>query len=99
MQPWQIKVLELEGSLLESLGGFIHAHALCFLIAAIYLLLAVLAWVLSGGLRPKGGKSLPYVRSGIIILPGTPPPPPETFDPFPPPHHPVCDDYRGDYEE
>jgi hypothetical protein len=58
MQPWQIKALELEGSLLKSLDGFVHEHALYFLVGVIYLLLALLAWVLSGGLRRKGGKPL-----------------------------------------
>ena len=37
MQPWQIKALELESSALKHLDGFIHEHALCFLIGAIYL--------------------------------------------------------------
>ena len=87
MQPWQIKALELEASGLKHLDGFIHEHALGFFIGAIYLLLALLAWVLSGGLRCKGGKSALHVRPGLFIhLPGPPPPPPE-FDPFPPPHH------------
>ena len=40
MQPWQIKALELEASGLKHLDGFIHEHALGFLIGAIYLLLA-----------------------------------------------------------
>jgi hypothetical protein len=48
MQPWQIKALELEASGLKRLDGFIHEHALGFFIVAIYLLLALLAWVLSG---------------------------------------------------
>ena len=71
MQPWQMKALELEASGLKHLDGFIHEHALCFFIGAIYLLLALLAWVLSGALRRKGGKSTPDVRPAIFIhLPG-----------------------------
>jgi hypothetical protein len=98
MQSWQIKALELEVSALNHLDGFIHEHALYFLIGAIYLLLALLAWVLSGGLRRKGGKLMSCVRPAIVIrLPG--PLPPDTFDPFPPPHHPVYDDHRDDYAE
>ena len=62
MQPWQIKALELEVSVLKNLDGFIHEHALVFFIGAIYLLLALLAWVLSGALRRKGGKSTPHGR-------------------------------------
>ncbi len=83
MQPWQIKALELESSALKSLDGFVHEHALYFLVGAIYLLLALLAWVLSGALRRKGGKSTHHVRPAIIIrLPGSPPPPPDPFPPF-----------------
>jgi len=88
MQPWQIKALELEASGLKHLDGFIHEHALGFFIGAIYLLLALLVWVLSGALRRKGEKSAPHVQLGLFIhLPGPPPPDTDTFDPFPPPHH------------
>jgi len=98
MQPWQIKALELEASGLKHLDEFIHEHALGFFIGAIGLLLALLALVLSGALRRKGGNF--HVRPVVFIpLPGPPPPPPDTFDPFPPPHHPVYADHRDDYEE
>ena len=83
MQPWQIKALELESSALKSLDGFIHEHALYFLVGAIYLLLVLLAWVLSGALRRKGGKSTHHVRPAIIIHLPKSPPPPDRFDPFP----------------
>ena len=94
MQPWHIKALELEASGFKHLDGFIHEHALYFLVGAIYLLLALLAWVLSGALRRKGGKSTHHVRPAIIIhLPGSPPPKPDTFDLFPPHREPTyCDD-------
>jgi hypothetical protein len=99
MQPWQIKALELEASALNHLDGFIHEHALYFLVGAIYLLLALLAWVLCGGLRRKGGKLMSCVRPAIIIhLPGPPPPPPD-FDPFPPPHYSAHCDCDDDYWE
>lgn len=95
MQAWQIKALELEASALKFLDGFIHEHALGFFTGAIGLLLALLAWVLSGALRHKGGNS--HVRPVILIhLPGPPPPPTDTFDPFPPPHHSAYDHYRDD---
>jgi hypothetical protein len=85
MQPWHIKALELEASGFKHLDEFIHEHALYFLVGAIYLLLALLAWVLNEALRRKGGKSTHHVRPAIIIhLPGPPPPQPDTFDPFPP---------------
>ncbi|MGD0088257.1 MAG: hypothetical protein ABSC24_14165 [Verrucomicrobiota bacterium] len=75
MQPWQIKALELEASVLKHLDGFIHEHALYFFIGAIYLLLALLAWIFSGGLRRKFPNQ-PNVRAGIgiIIQPHRPPP-------------------------
>jgi hypothetical protein len=83
MQPWQIKALELEASGLKHLDGFIHEHALYFLIGAIYLLLALLAWVLSRALRCKGGKSALRVRPGLFIhLPGPSPPDTGKFDPL-----------------
>jgi len=100
MQPWQIKALELEASGLKHLDGFIHEHALYFLIGAIYLLLALLAWVLSGALRRNGGKSTHHVRPAIFIdLTGRPPTPPDTFDPFPPyreSSHCDCDNHYHD---
>ena len=99
MQPWQIAALELEASGLKHLDDFIHEHALGFFIGAIYLLLALLAWVLSGALRREGGKSALHVRPGLFIhLPGPPPPPPDSFNPFPPPHHSAHCDYDDDWE-
>jgi hypothetical protein len=97
MQPWQIKALKLEVLALDHLDGFIHEHALWFLIGAIYLLLALLAWVLSGALRRKGGKSALHVRPGLFIhLPGPPPQLTEAFDPFPPLRESqCCDDDNG----
>ena len=87
MQSWQIKALELEGSALTHLDGFVRDHALWFLMGVIYLLLALLAWVLSGGLRRKGGNPTAYyVRPTIVIhqMPSPPPPAEPVFDPFPP---------------
>jgi hypothetical protein len=81
MQPLEIKAIEMEDTAFRHLDGFVHDHALYFLIGVIYLLLALFVWVLCGGLRPKGGKSIPYIQPGIIILPGTPPPPPESLNP------------------
>jgi hypothetical protein len=77
MQTWQIKALELEASALDSLSGFIHEHALWFLVGAIYVLMALLIWVLCGGLR-RTFPSQPHVRAGIgiIIQPQAPPTPP-----------------------
>ena len=99
MQPWQIKALELEVSGLEHLDGFVHEHTLGFFIGAIYLLLALLVWVLSGVLRQKGGKYTSCVRSAIFIhLPGPPRPDADTFDPFPPAPRSAHRDYDDDRE-
>ena len=94
MQTWQIKALELEVSVLKHLDGFVHEHAFYFLIGAIYLLLALLAWVLSVALRRNGGKPMSDIRPALFIrLPGTPPQPTGGFDPFPPLREPPrCDD-------
>jgi len=98
MQPWQIKALELEASGLKHLDGFVHDHALYFLIGAIYLLLALLVWVLCGGLRRNGGKTTAHVRPALFIhLPGTPPPSEPQFDPFIPLQEPPDYYDRDDY--
>jgi hypothetical protein len=90
----------MEESALDSFTDFVHEHPLRFFIGAIYLLLALLAWVLSGALRREGGKSTHHVRPAVIIhLPGSPPTPPNTFDAFPPhrePSHDDCDDHYPD---
>jgi len=97
MQSWQIKALELEASALKHLDGFIHEHALYFLMGAIYILLALLIWVLCGGLRPKGGRPTSHVQLGIIIqLPVTRSPVAESFDPFPPLRDPLDCHYDFD---
>ena len=86
MQSWQIKVLKLEGAALTHLDGFVRDHALWFLVGIIYLLLALLAWVLSGGLRRKGGNPTAYYVRPTIVIHQMPSPPPSepVFDPFPP---------------
>jgi hypothetical protein len=83
MQPWQIKALGLEESALDTLNGFMRDNALWFFIGAIYLLLALLVWVLSGALRRKGGKPMLDIRPVIVVhIPvGQSPPSPEPFDP------------------
>ena len=99
MQSWQTKAFELEVSALKHLDGFIHEHALYFFIGAIYFLLALLAWVLSGALRRKGGKSAHDIRPAVFIhLQGPLPPDTDTFDPFPPPQHSAFCDHDDDWE-
>ena len=85
MQSLEIKAIEMEDTAFRHLDGCVHDHALYILIGIIYVLLALLAWVLSGTLRRRDGKPLSHVRPVIFIhLPGTPPPRPDTFEPFPP---------------
>ena len=103
MPHWEIKALELEVSALKHLDGFLDEHALFFLVGAIYLLLALLVWVLSGGLRLKlwKGRPIPHVWPVIVaqIPIGRPPEPPEPFNSFPPCwERPDCDgdDYYED---
>ena len=85
MQPWQIKALELETSMLKHLDGFIDEHALCFLIAAIYLLLALVVWVLADGLRRRL-KEPAWGATPVIIIESSAPQPSERdrFDTFSP---------------
>jgi hypothetical protein len=94
MYSWQIKALKLEESALDSLAGFIHEHALGFFIGSIWLLMALLAWVVVGGQRRKGGNSAPHVQTGIVIhfSVGRLAPPPEPFESFPPVREPLDHD-------
>lgn len=85
MQSWQIKALELEASVLKHLDRFIDEHAFHFLIGAIFLLLALLAWVLSGGLRRRLKEPTCHVTPVIIIeTSGLRPGEEDEFDLFPP---------------
>ena len=88
MQSWQIKALKLEVSALDDLNGFVRDHALYFLIGIIWLLVIALAWVLGGGLRRRFPQQAGSVRPVIVINPQAPPPPePDDWNPFPPPHY------------
>ena len=88
MQSWQIKALKLEVSALDALNGFMRDHALCVLTGIICLLVVLLAWVLSGGLRRRF-KQLSGTVHPVIVIQSPAPPPPELDDwnPFPPPHY------------
>jgi hypothetical protein len=97
MQPWQIKVLEWEASALKDLDTFMADHALYVLIGLIYLVITLgigLILLLRKSLKGKG-----HVQPVVFIgLPGPPPPPQDTFDPFPPPHHSAHCDCDDDWE-
>jgi hypothetical protein len=87
MPIWEIKALKLELSVLDALDGFIHEHALVFFMGAIYLLLALLVWVLAGALRPRPGQPRPNAPPVIVIEVDNPPSiftESPQFDPFSP---------------
>ena len=88
MQPRHIKALKLEVSALDDLNGFVRDHAIYFLVAIIWLMVVLLAWVLGGGLRRKFPQQAGSVRPVIVIQ--SPAPPPlerDDWNPFPPPHY------------
>jgi len=88
MQSWQIKALELEQSVLKFLDGVIADYGLYIFMGLAFLLIPILVWVLSGGMRRTllKGKPMPDVTAviGVQIPIGRPTRPPEPFDPFPP---------------
>ena len=89
----EVKVLELEEVALEHLDNFIHNHALYFLIGAIFLFLALLAWVLNRASRRKRAQDLSHIRPVIFIdVSGSRQV--ETLDPLLPSHNPP--DYDDD---
>jgi len=96
MPNWEIEALKLEMSALDALDGFIREHALVFFMGAIYLLLALLVWVLVVAFRPRPGKSRPHVPRVIVIEVETAPPPAADppFIQFPPLREP--DEYDPD---
>ncbi len=82
------------------LDGMIEDYGLYLFMGLVYIAIPFLAWVLCGGLRRAlfKGKSVPQLSAVVVLhLPGRPPQPPETFNPFPANNEPPqCDDCRGD---
>ena len=80
------------------LDGMIEDNGLYLFMGFVYVAIPFTVWVLSGGLRRRllKGRPMPHVPPVIVIpLPGRPPQPPETFNPFPAYHQPPhcdCDD-------
>ena len=93
---------KLELRFFDFLNVAIQEYGLYIFMAFVFLLVPFGMWALSGGLRRKllKGKSMPYVPPVIVIpLPGTPPQPQETFNPFPPLQDPPycdCDFHRAE---
>ena len=76
--------------------GLIREHGDSLFIVFTYVAIPFLIWVLCGGLQRKllKGKPTPHVPPVIVIyIPvGRPPPPLESFNPFPPYQEPLgCD--------
>ena len=80
----------------------IDDYGLYLFVGFVYVAIPFLFWVLCGGLRRTlfKGKPVPHIPPVILIhMPGRPPAPPETFNPFPlcPERHDCdCDDARLD---
>lgn len=99
MQPWQIKALELEQLVLKFLDEIVADYGIYLFMGFAFLLILILAWVLSGGMRRKllKGKPMLHVTAaiGVQIQVRRPTPPPEPFDPFPPLRDPLDCDHDG----
>jgi hypothetical protein len=85
MTPWEIKLLNGEVSFFHRLDSFIDRHPLLMTLAVIYLLLALLAWVIVSTARRRAKGLIPPCSHVIYIPPSTPPPAPEEppLDMFP----------------
>jgi hypothetical protein len=76
--------------------GFVREYAFWLSTGIIYLLLALLEWILGGILQRRDGMSMPSGRPEILIhLPRLPPSPLLTFDSFPPLYEPPDGDDCG----
>ena len=79
----------------EFLDTVIEDYGLYLFMGFVYVAIPFLVWVLCGGLRRRllKGRPMTHVPPVIVIpLPGRPPQPPETFNPFPPYHQPPHSD-------
>jgi len=101
MQLWQINILELQQTALGQVDEFIALHKLGVLIVLIYLVMAIGLGLIV--LIRRGQRQNPQRRGihvpPIILVERPTSPPPDTFDPFPPPHHYRrcdCDDHYPD---
>lgn len=92
MNPHPVQMLD---PVFKFLDGMIEDYGLYLFMGFVYVAIPFLVWVLCGGLRRRllKGRPMPHVPPVIVIpLPGRPPQPPETFNPFPPYHQsPSCD--------
>lgn len=93
---------ELLRSVFDFLDTVIDDYGLYLFMGFVYVAIPFLVWVLCGGLRRRllKGRPMPHLPPVILIhLPGRPPEPPETFNPFPSYHERPdchCDDEHWD---
>ena len=86
----------------DSLNTVIQEYGVYIFMGLVFLLIPFGVWTLSGGLRKKllKGKPMTHAAPVIVIpLPGAPPQPQETFNPFPPLQDPPrcdCDAHYSD---
>ena len=86
MNTHQVQMLD---PVFRCLDEMIDDYGLYLFMGFAYVAIPFLVWVLCGGLRRTlfKGKPVPHLPPVIIIrVPGRPPQPPETFNPFPPYH-------------
>jgi hypothetical protein len=92
MNPHPVQALD---PVFEFLDTVIEDYGLYLFMGFVYVAIPFLVWVLCGGLRRRllKGRPMTHVPPVIVIpLPGRPPQPPETFNPFPPYHQPPHSD-------
>jgi hypothetical protein len=77
------------------LDRLVHDYCDILYTLLVYSSIRLITWILSGGLPLKllKGKPMPPVPPvTFIYFRGKQPPPEKTFDPFPPPHEPPCNE-------
>jgi hypothetical protein len=80
---------------LDLMDGLISEYGLYLFMGFTVFCLVIIAWVLSGGLRPKDGSADCGVSVGLIIYPSngpSEPPPIDCESTFEPPRERNCDD-------
>ena len=92
MNPHPVQMLD---PVFRFLDGMSDDYGLYLFMGFVYVAIPFLVWVLCGGLRRRllKGRPMTHVPPVIVIpLPGRPPQPPETFNPFPTYHQPPHSD-------
>lgn len=85
--------IQLLDPVFKFLDRVVDDYGLYLFMGFVYVAIPFLVWVVCGGLRQRllKGKPMPHLPPVILIqLPGSPPEPPETFNPFPSPRDDCC---------